>query len=146
LITLKILTPYHIKVNEEYIYLKLEHQFFSIYINNEEYQFVPKESKEIIVNRQTKKIVNTDATFAFQREEEVVYIPMSKLIYHPHFLNQVFQISKPYYHKEENTTDVDKAEVDLIILELEQQNKKRLIDKALDNRDEALFYKLIQML
>ncbi|HLR52110.1 MAG TPA: IDEAL domain-containing protein [Candidatus Avamphibacillus sp.] len=146
MITLKILTPYHIKVSEEYIHLKLEHQFFSIYINDEEYQFVPNESKEIIVNRKTGEIFNTDATFAFQKVEEVVYIPMSKLIYHPHFLNQVFQIAKPYYQKEEKTRDVDKAEIDLIILELEQQNKRRLIDKALDNRDEELFYKLIQML
>lgn len=148
MITLKILRPYHIKVNEEYIHLQLEHQFFSIYINGEEYQFAPMESKEIRVNRKTKKIDNTDATFAFQNQDEVVYMSMSKLIYHPQFLNQVYHIAKPFYYKDhtETETNVDDSEITLIIAELEQMNKKRLIDQALDNRDEELFYKLTQTL
>src|SRR5690625_337361 len=146
LVTLKILRPYHIKVNEKYVHLRLENQFFTIYLNGEEYQFIPIEAKEIRVDRETKKIDNVDAKFAFQKGEDVVYISMAKLIYHPDFLNQVYQIAKPYYYKDFQDTLIDKSEVDLIIDELEQENKKRLIDKALDERDEKLFYKLLETL
>src|SRR5690625_5956833 len=58
LVTLKILRPYHIKVNEKYVHLRLENQFFTIYLNGEEYQFIPIEAKEIRVDRETKKIDN----------------------------------------------------------------------------------------
>lgn len=146
MITLKILKPYHIKVNENFIHLKLEEQFFSIYINGEEYQFIPDEAKEIRVDRKTKQIDNIGAKFAFQKEEEVVYMSMAKLIYYPDFLNQVYHISKPYYYKDSENSSIDHTEVDLIIAELEHENKKRLIDKALDERNEGLFYKLVQSL
>lgn len=146
MVTLKILKPYHIVVNEKYIHLKLENQFFSIYLNGEEYQFIPVEAKEIRVNRKTKQIDNVDAKFAFQKGEEVVYMSMAKLIYHPDFLNQVYNISKPYYYKNSQDLLIDKTEIDLIIDELERKNKMRLIDKALDARDEELFYDLLNTL
>lgn len=146
LISLKILRPYHIKVNKKFIHIRLEHQFFSIYKDNEEYQFVPIESKEIRINRLTGKIDNVDATFAFQSGEKLFYISMEKLTFHPQFLNQINNIAKPYYNKTQVDEEVQKTEVELIINELEQINKKKLIDKALDNRDKELFYKLVRKL
>lgn len=143
---MKILRPYHIKVNEEYIHLKLDHQFFYIYMNHKEYQFTPTLSKEIVIHRSTQKIYNTNATFAFQNGGKTVQIPMSKLIYHPQFLNQVDNIAKPYYLKHDTERTAAKTEIDLIINELEQENKKRLIDHALDEWDEALFYQLVKKL
>ena len=71
---------------------------------------------------------------------------MTKLIYHPDFLDQVNRIAKPYYFKDSQDDLIGKTEINLIIDELEQQNKKRLIDKALDERDEELFYKLLNIL
>lgn len=146
MVTLKILRPYHIRVNKKFIHLRLEDQFFTIYINGEEYQFVPLEAKEIRVDKKTKKIDNVDAKFAFQKGKELIYISMTKLIYHPDFLEQVNRIAKPYYFKDSQDILIGKTEINLIIDELEQQNKKRLIDKALDDRDEELFYKLLNTL
>lgn len=138
--------PYHIKVNEEYIHLKLDHQFFYIYMDHKEYQFTPTLSKEIIIHRKTQKIYNTGATFAFKNGGKTVQIPMSKLLYHPQFLNQVDNIAKPYYYKHDPDTKSPETEIDLIINELEQENKKRLIDYALDQWDEELFYQLVNKL
>lgn len=144
LITLKILKPYHILVDEKYVRLKLEHQFFSILVNGAEYEFIPTEAKEIIVNRKNKKIDNINAKFTFKREEEIIHLSMAKLIYHPEFLNQVYDIVKPYYYNDTQETSIDKKELDLIMDELEEANKKRLIDQALDNRNKELFYQLVK--
>lgn len=143
MITLKILKPYHIKVDEQFIRLKLEHQFFSIYVDGEEYQFIPNEAKEIRVDRHNKKIDNIDATFSFQKGEKVISLSMAKLIYQPDFLNQVYTITRPYY-KDVVETSINKTELELIIDELERANRKRLIDQALDAKDEKAFYELVE--
>lgn len=143
MITLKILKPYHIKVDEQYIRLELEHQFFSIYVDGEEYQFIPNEAKEIRVDKHNKKIDNIDAIFSFKKGEKVINLSMAKLIYQPDFLNQVYAITRPYY-KDVIETSINKTELDLIIDELEKENRERLIDKALDEKDEKLFFELVE--
>jgi hypothetical protein len=144
MVTVKLLKPYCIKADLENIYVLLDEELFTISIQNEIYQFVPEKSKEFIINRRTKKIENLDATFAFKKEDKVFYLSMSELINIPDFLIKLYFITKPHidYKQEENVND----DIDVIMDELVQSNIKRLIDKALDERNEEAFYDLIALL
>lgn len=140
-------------MNSEYIRVILAYQYFSLFINKQVYHFVPIEGQEILVNRRTKKVVNTETKFAFQRGKDVIYITMKKLTSLVDFMDQLEEIIQPYYEPEtEEKSHVAQSDKDLndvtalIIKELEVQNIKRLIDQALDAQDEKSFYELSQLL
>jgi uncharacterized protein YpiB (UPF0302 family) len=147
MVTVKMLKPYYVKTEEKYVRIILAYQYFSVMINKKVYQFIPVEANEIRINRKTKRVENTDAIFAFQNGKDVVNVPMAKLISIPDFLKQLHSIAESYYHSEPNIskTDQEKA-TQLFIHELERDNIKRLIDVALDARDENAFNKLVELL
>jgi len=147
MVTVKMLKPYYIKTEEKYVRIILAYQYFSVVINKKVYQFIPVESNEIRINRKTKKVENMDAIFAFQNGKEVINLPMSKLISIPDFIQQLHAIAESYYHIEKNISKTDKErESALLIRELERENVKRLIDMALDRRDERSFHELTKLL
>lgn len=55
MVTVKMLKPYYIKTEEEYVRVILAYQYFSVVINKKVYQFIPVEANEIRINRKTKK-------------------------------------------------------------------------------------------
>lgn len=148
LVTVKMLKPYYIKIDARTVRVILAYQYFSVLINGELYQFIPVEAKEIRINRKTKKIENIGARFAFQKDKDIIYIAMTKLISLPDFLLQLYAIVESYYSKE--ILDIDSDETDyesaLLIDELERLNVKRLIDQALDERNEEAFNELVKYL
>lgn len=147
MVTLKVLKPYYIKTEKNFVRIILAYQYFSVSIKNKVYQFIPVESNEIRVNRRTEKIENIDAIFAFQNGKEIVNVPMVKLITLPDFLEQIQDIAKPYYFSTQVNPEVEeKEDFTSVIEELERENIRRLIDKALDERDEGAFYQLVQAL
>ncbi|SFA87847.1 IDEAL domain-containing protein [Lentibacillus halodurans] len=141
--TVKMLRPYYIKVFDRHVLVILEYQYFAMVMDNHVYQFIPTESREIRINRKTQKIENVGARFAFQKGNDIIYMNMSELMAIPDFLVQLREIVKPYYI-EEGSQENDQNSV--IIDELERMNVKRLIDKALDNRDKKTFEQLLKLL
>ncbi|GAB3068700.1 IDEAL domain-containing protein [Virgibacillus ainsalahensis] len=147
MVTVKMLKPYYIKAEEDVVRVILAYQYFSVLINKQVYQFIPVEAKEIRINRRTKKVENMEAKFAFQHEKDIVYMTIAELISLPDFLVQLNGIAEPYYENEISVdSDKQKTESAIFIRELEKQNIKRLIDKALDDRDEVTFYQLAKLL
>lgn len=144
--TVKMLKPYYIKADEDHVRVILAYQYFSLFINEKVYQFVPTKAKEIQISRRTQKVVNTEALFAFQKGKDVIQVAMSELISIPDFLEQLNEIAKPYYVDESEEKITQKYESGVIIGELEYENIKRLIDKALDERDKSSFEKLVKYL
>lgn len=144
MLSVRMLKPYYIKTDENYIWVILAYRYFSILIHQDLYQFIPIEAKEIKVNRNTLKIENTNDRFAFQRDEKIVYIPMYELISLPDFLDQLYRMIEPY--DLEKTDSSYEEEADLLIAQLERQNVERLIDRSLDERDEKAFYTLVKYL
>src|SRR5690625_3062865 len=146
MVSVKLLKPYYIKMNSEYIRIILAYQYFSLFINKKVYHFVPIEGQEILINRKTKQVVNTETKFAFQKGKEIIYITMKKLTTLVDFMDQLEEIIRPYY---EQSLTVQKQEdhlndqTELMIKELEEQNIKRLIDKSLDERDIHTFNTLV---
>lgn len=146
MVTVKMLKPYYIKADAEYVRVILAYQYFSVIINQQVYQFIPVEAKEIRIDRSTRKVKNIDANFAFQKGKDVVYVSMSELITLPDFMEQLHAIAEPYYKKDTKEKKDPEDESAAIIYELEQMNLKRLIDKALDERDEIAFKQLVEFL
>jgi len=154
MVSVKLLKPYYIKMNSEYIRIILAYQYFSLFINKKVYHFVPIEGQEILVNRRTKKVVNTETKFAFQKGKDVIYITMKKLTSLVDFMDQLEEIIEPYYEEEENQEkslvvqpkEKLNQKTTLIVKELEEQNVRRLIDRALDERDVNAFYNLSKLL
>ncbi|MCF3943419.1 IDEAL domain-containing protein [Oceanobacillus alkalisoli] len=147
MVTLKMLKPYYIKNEKNFVRIILAYQYFSVIIKNKVYQFIPVESNEIRVNRRTEKIENIDAVFAFQNGKEIVNVPMVKLITLPEFLEQIHDIARPYYFSAQKQVETETREdYTAVITELERQNVLRLIDKALDERDEDTFKALATIL
>lgn len=140
-----MLKPYYIKADPDYVRLILGYQYFTIFMNKEEYQFIPVEAKEIKVNRRTRKVENIGAKFAFQKGKEIIYISMNELKYHPDFMIHLNEIAEPYYIKDLNENK-ELDEVTIVIEELEQLNIKRMIDKTLDERNQDDFEKLVRLL
>jgi uncharacterized protein YpiB (UPF0302 family) len=140
-----MLKPYYIKADEQFVRIILAYQYFSVVINKKVYQFIPIEGKEIRINRRTRKVENVGSRFAFQKGKEIIYLTMTELITLPDFLTQLHHIAKPYYNVE---SEVDKIslEIERVMEELEKINIKRLIDKALDERDEKTFRELVRLL
>src|SRR5690625_2954669 len=142
MVSIKLLKPYFIKMNSEYIRIILAYQYFSLLINKKVYHFVPIEGQEILINRKTKKVINTETKFAFQKGKDIIYITIKKLTTLEDFMAQIEQIIKPYYNNEV-VEEQDNKELCTLIKELEVQNFKRLIDKALDNNDQDTFNQLV---
>ncbi|UJL45367.1 IDEAL domain-containing protein [Virgibacillus sp. NKC19-16] len=144
MVTVNMLKPYYIKAEVDYVRVILAYQYFSVLINQKVYQFIPVEAKEIRINRRTRKVENVEAKFAFQKGKEVVYMTISELILLPDFVNQLHSIAEPYYISENTTDRINESAI--MIRELENENVKRLIDKALDERDEEAFNTLVRYL
>lgn len=148
MVTVKLLKPYYIKMSSEYIRIILAYQYFSLIINGNVYHFVPIKGKEIRINRKTKQVVNTETKFAFQKDKNIIYITMKKLTTLSDFMMQLNEIIKPYYEQpllEDGEAVKKKEKHNQVIEELELENLKRLIDKALDERDKDKFEELVKL-
>lgn len=141
---IKNLKPYHIKADANYLYVIVSPPYFTLLINGEEFQFIPARAKEIVINRRTKKIANPKAEFAFQKNDDILYITMTELMRMPAFLTLLDPIANPFFTGAAKQQKVDENEV--IMDELERLNIRRLIDKSLDERDKESFYTLLKLL
>ncbi|MBP1971194.1 uncharacterized protein YpiB (UPF0302 family) [Virgibacillus natechei] len=143
-VTVKMFKPYHIKADSKKLYIIVSPPYFTVAINEEEYKFIPIKAKEMIINRKTKAIENAEVEFAFQKGTDIIYITMTDFILDPDFIALLDSIAAPFYVNDVN--EYDDGENDILIEELERLNKFRLIDKALDERDEKTFYALSELL
>lgn len=142
MVSIKLLKPYFIKINSEFIRIILAYQYFSIIINHKTYQFVPIEGQEIIINRKTSQVVNTETKFAFQKENHIIYLTLKKLSTLNDFSQQIEEIIKPYDVPIDEINKGVSSEVDKLIRALELENIKKLIDLAIDSGDQKLFHRL----
>src|SRR5690625_5875825 len=96
MVTVNMLKPYYIKGDTKHVRVVLAYQYFSLLIKEQVYHFIPVEAKEITIDRQTKKIVNINDRFAFQKGQEVIYIAMGELVIIPDGLVELYFIIESY--------------------------------------------------
>lgn len=146
MIQVQYMKPFYTKVHGNMLRLVFAYQYFSIIKEGEVYHFVPTEGKEMIVNLNTFQIENLSEIFVFQRGNRYIRLPLYQLLLisnvHDHLKlileNATIESITPRYLVEE------KPDMQKLINDLELQNIDRLIDKALEKRDEALFHKLLE--
>src|SRR5690625_2983469 len=147
MLTIKNLKPYRVTCDDKYIYVTLAYRYFDVIIHKEVYQFIPIEAKIVKLDRNTRQIINKDAQFAFQKDNKIVYVQMTELMILPQFLHGLNKIIDSFFEKNATTKQKGYLEnVDLIIYQLERENIKRLIDIALDEKDEQTFNRLVKKL
>lgn len=143
MLNIKMLKPYYVKEDKRFIRVVLAYQYFSLFIDDELYQFVPMESREIIIDRNRKRVHNVFDIFVFQRGKNMVYVSIADLLQLPEFITLLHSIVAPYYDgPEELVGNESMEEVNEIVAVLEKENVRRLIDHALDNNDSEAFYLL----
>ncbi|MEC3884098.1 IDEAL domain-containing protein [Halobacillus litoralis] len=139
MLNIKMLKPYYVKEDKRFIRVVLAYQYFSLLIDNELYQFIPMESREIIIDRNRQRVHNVFDIFVFQRGKKMVYVSVSDLLQLPEFISHLHSIVSPYYEEGIEISQQSSKEVKEIIRELEKDNLRRLIDKAIDQHDEDAF-------
>src|SRR5699024_12871165 len=103
-------------------------------------------AKEIKINRKARKLTNSNLSFEHQNRGKHIYISMKQLMKLVDFLQFLNPNTNPFYVDGEAEVHHDTNENEIIIDELDRLNIKRLIDKSLDERDEAAFYTLLKLL
>ncbi|MBN9655091.1 IDEAL domain-containing protein [Halobacillus sp. GSS1] len=139
MLNIKMLKPYYVKEDKRFIRVVLAYQYFSLLIDNELYQFIPMESREIIIDRNRQRVHNVFDIFVFQRGKKMVYVSVSDLLQLSEFISHLHSIVSPYYEEGIEISQQSSKEVKEIIRELEKDNLRRLIDKAIDQHDEDAF-------
>ncbi|MCA0971545.1 IDEAL domain-containing protein [Halobacillus litoralis] len=141
-----MLKPYYVKEDKRFIRVVLAYQYFSLFIDQELYQFVPMESREIIIDRNRKRVHNVFDIFVFQRGKKIVYVSVADLLALPEFITHLDSIVSPYYDDDEQLEGQGNMnEANELIQELEKENLRRLIDRAIDEDDREAFAQLTKL-
>ena len=138
--------PFYTKVTGEMLRLVFAYQYFSILKDDEIFHFIPIEGKEMIINLHTQQIENLSEVFVFQKGNRFIRLPLYQLLLitnvHEHLL-PILEGATPKL-PEPIHSSVPVNEIDQLMAEIEEINFDYLIDRALLNRNEVLFYELLQ--
>ncbi|WP_101842993.1 IDEAL domain-containing protein [Halobacillus sp. Marseille-P3879] len=143
MLNIKMLKPYYVKEDHRFIRVVLAYQYFSLFIDDELYQFIPMESREIIIDRKSKRVHNVFDIFVFQRGKRIVYVSVADLLKLPDFITHLHAITSPYETKAVIAKpDQKNKELENVIDDLEKENLRRLINRAIDRADKKAFTEL----
>lgn len=137
MLSVKMLKPYYVKEEKTQIRVVLAYQYFSLSMDDELYYFVPMEAREIRINRETQQIENKDAVFVFQKGKQYHRISLAELMMVKDFKEHLASILNPYIVM--SNEDIEQNNINQVIMELERSNILRLIDRALDEKNEENF-------
>lgn len=138
--------PFYTKVSGTKLRLVFAYQYFSIMKDEEIYHFIPIEGKEMIVNLNTMQVENLSEVFVFQRGNRFIRLPLYQLLLvsnvHEHLMPILESSAVNVQPVKVEMNEIDE-EILSLIQSLEEENLSRLIDNALADRNEALFYDLM---
>ena len=146
MIHVQYLKPFYTKVTDNSLRLVFAYQYFSITKDEELYHFIPVDGKEMIINLNTMQIENLSEIFVFQRGNRFIRYPLYQLLVQSDVHDHLMSIIDDAVTQKETVNLVtckEESEIDDIITLLEERNLERLIDEALAERNEALFYDLV---
>jgi len=146
MIHVQYLKPFYTKVTDNSLRLVFAYQYFSITKDEELYHFIPVDGKEMIINLNTMQIENLSEIFVFQRGNRFIRYPLYQLLVQSDVHDHLMSIIDEAVTQKETVNLVtckEESEIDDIITVLEERNLERLIDEALAERNEALFYDLV---
>lgn len=139
----KMMKPFYTKKEDHLVKFVFAYQYLSIMKDDELFHFIPVEGKEIVVNTKTFQVENLSEVFVFQKGNRFIRLPLYQLLLvsdiHMH-LQSILQGEKT------GITEIPeqaKSEAMEAIEFLEHENFNRMIDYALESRDEVMFHELL---
>ncbi|KYG90264.1 transcriptional regulator [Metasolibacillus sp. FSL H7-0170] len=144
MIRIQFMKPLYTRMAGAKLCLVFAYQHLSIMKEEELFHFIPLDGKEMVVNLKTYKIENVSDVFVFQNGSRFIRIPLYQLL----LISNIYDYLLPIIEeKVANTVTEDltesEHEASSIIRELEGKNAERLIDYALTERNETMFYNLV---
>ncbi|WP_107947503.1 transcriptional regulator [Lysinibacillus parviboronicapiens] len=138
--------PFYTKITGDKLRLVFAYQYFSILKENEIFHFIPIEGKEMIINLHTQQIENLSEVFVFQKGNRFIRLPLYQLLLITNVHEHLAPILESATPKPQIplVSSVTVGEMEQLIIEIEQKNFDYLIDMALLDHNEDLFYKLLQ--
>ncbi|WP_274309128.1 IDEAL domain-containing protein [Solibacillus daqui] len=147
MIQVQFMKPFYTKLNGSKLRLVFAYQYFSITKDDEIFHFIPIEGKEMIVDLNTLQVENLSEVFVFQRGNRFVRLPLYQLLLvsnvHDHLMPIIDNVSTHVKPSQAEVLYKFDEEVEGIVRVLEEENLSRLIDNALEARNEALFHTLM---
>ena len=144
MLQVRLMKPFYTKQDGQKMKLVFAYQYFSILKDEELFHFIPVEGKEIIVNMTTYQVENLSEVFVFQKGNRFIRLPLYQLLLvsdiHMHLQTILQHGQTP--DDAEPASDV-KEEANEFISLLEEAYRSRMIDYALQMRDEGLFNRLL---
>lgn len=147
MITIQFMKPFYQKRKGNELRLVFAYQYLSIMKDDEVFHFIPIEGKEILVDLEQRQVTNLSEVLVFQRGNRFLRIPLYQLL----LISNIHEFLAPHIEealgtgvpKEEREAEEDIEEETLSVLkEIELQNLERLIDRALEEKNEEKFYEL----
>ncbi|MBQ0138818.1 MAG: transcriptional regulator [Kurthia sp.] len=144
MLKIRRIEPFYTKRDGDRLKLVFAYQYFSIVKDDELFHFIPVEGKEIIINLQTLQIENLSDVFVFQKSSRFIRMPLYQLLLvsniHDHL--QVILSDLELEDEKSQVINAVSEEVQTLLENLEESNRIRMIDYALEQRDIDLFNKL----
>lgn len=93
---IEYLKPFYTKVTGNKLRLVFAHQYLSISKDNDIFQFIPIEGKEMIVNLDTEQVENLSQVFVFQKNKRFIRLPLYQLL----LITNIHSFINPIIHNE----------------------------------------------
>lgn len=145
---------FYTKVNGNKLIIVFASDYISIFKDDDIYNFIEIEGKEIIVNIDNSEVENLSEIFVFQCKNKFIRLPLYQLL----LVSNIHEYLLPIYDYVKNTNENKDESVDLsldelfsedilnILFELEKMNLKLEIDNSLKEKDINKFYELTDLL
>lgn len=141
MLQIRRIEPFYTKRVGNQLKLVFAYQYFSVLKDDELFNFIPVEGKEIIINLKNLQIENLSDVFVFQRGSRFIRLPLYQLLLvsniHDH-LQKILAGMQIDVIQNKSSVEARSEYADLLE-ELEEVNRQHLIDVALETRNEQLF-------
>lgn len=146
MLKIRRIEPFYTKRDGDRLKLVFAYQYFSILKDDELFHFIPVEGKEIIIDLKTLQIENLSDVFVFQKSSRFIRLPLYQLLLVSNIHDHLQMILNDLeLEKETNSAfAIISDETKTLMYELEEQNRLRMIDVALDTRNRELFDELTE--
>ncbi|CAM3134024.1 transcriptional regulator [Filibacter tadaridae] len=144
MLSVQRMTPFFTSQEDFRLRLVFAYQYLSILKEGEVYQFVPTEGKEIVINMKSLQVENLGEVFVFQRGSRFIRLPLYQLLLISDLHTHLTFIIEGKVKMEIDIPEVVLLEAIEIINRLEAENRLRMIDYALDNKNQLMFNELTE--
>ncbi|WAB25361.1 transcriptional regulator [Lysinibacillus phage vB_LfM_LysYB2] len=149
MIQIQYMKPFHTRIKGNQLRLVFAYQYMTIMKEEETFFFVPIEGKEMVVDMEKEQIVNLNEVFVFQKGNRFIRLPLYQLMLVSNIdehLEPILDAALPSGRQNKTSSEYPLYSIESkkLIETLERKNYDNLIDQALLDKDEAMFYELLR--